>query len=58
MSLLCRLGFHDFPWPPHDRPWSLWEDFNIECSRGCSARLTRSCFRDRHWQDKHPEADS
>jgi len=55
LDFRCRIGIHAFPWPPHEYPWSLWQDYNIECARGCGARATRTCLTDRHWQDKHPE---
>lgn len=54
-DILCRIGFHDFSWPPHDSPYSLWEEYWIECHRGCGARTVKKCFPDEHWVDRHPE---
>lgn len=48
----CVVG-HDFAWPPHKSPWSLWEDHWIECPR-CGTRTVRRCYPDTHWSDRHP----
>jgi hypothetical protein len=54
--LLCRLGLHDFRWPPHHLyPWELWEDIRVECALGCGARTVRRCRHDDHWKDRHPD---
>lgn len=52
----CRLGLHDFPWPPHTLfSWQVWIEVYIECARGCGARTVRHCHPDEHWSERHPE---
>lgn len=56
MNWRCWFGHH-FPWPPHDRypAWGLWQDFDVECSRGCGARQVKRCLPDWHYTNHHPE---
>ena len=52
----CRLGFHDFRWPPHQgHGWDIWTDYFVECARGCGARKVMRCYASSHWSEKHPE---
>jgi len=58
MSVLCQLGMHIFHWPPHYEPSALWEDFPVECERGCGARRIYRCATaptNHHWLDRHKE---
>jgi hypothetical protein len=56
MNLRCRLGLHDFAWPPHHLyAWEMWSDLRIECARGCGARRVRRCRQDEHWTERHPD---
>lgn len=56
MSVLCALGLHKWEWPPHGTTsWGLWDDYHVECLRGCGARRVLTCLHSRHWADKHPE---
>ena len=51
----CRLGMHDFAWPPHHiTGWDMWRDIWIECARGCGARTVKRCRLDDHWVERHP----
>ena len=60
MSLRCRLGLHDFRWPPH---WQVEPGATLyfrltlaaECQRGCGARRVMECDPRRHFEDHHPE---
>jgi hypothetical protein len=54
--LLCAIGLHDFRWPPHTpTSWGLWDDYDVECARGCGARTVLTCHHRTHWAAKHPE---
>ncbi len=56
MSLRCRIGLHDFTWPPHHLlAFEMWNDFGIDCARGCGARTVRRCRPDDHWTERHPD---
>lgn len=53
-SLPCIIGLHAFSFPPHRYPSQLWDDFDVECDRGCGARTTLTCVGRRdHWREKH-----
>lgn len=55
--ILCKIGLHKFEFPPHSSPYNLWEDFYVECERGCGARNVLRCHDDTHWIEKHPNRD-
>lgn len=52
--LACLLLGHRYEWPPHARPL-MWDDFDLECVRGCGTRRVKRCHEDAHFENHHPE---